>query len=140
MTVDTGIAASEDLFGKHISDLQSDVVVDDAGSKITGTLNYISDYTGFSSKVSEQSGNYIALHITVPGAEGVTLRAGLNKMSTLDSDGIIVLRVADKDSQTIIVVASKDGYESVTKTFSLTELICVGEPDNTGSGGVMGED
>lgn len=42
----------------------------------------------------------------------------------LDDDGIVVLRIADKSSQTITVVASKDGYDDVTKTYSLENLIC----------------
>lgn len=40
----------------------------------------------------------------------------------LNDDGIAVLRIADKDSQTITVVASKSGLESVTKVYSLSGL------------------
>lgn len=122
LTVDTNIAASEDLFGKVVSDLQSGVAVGD--NAITGTLRYVDDYTGFSSKVAEQSGNYLALHCEVPGVDGVTIKVTVTKPSTLDSDGLIVLRIADKNSQTVKVVASKEGYESVTKTFSLKGLTC----------------
>ena len=43
---------------------------------------------------------------------------------TLDEDGIFVGRIADKDSQTITVVVSADGYDDVTKVFTLTDLIC----------------
>lgn len=82
----------------------------------------MSNYTGFSSKTSEQSGNYLVFHAEVPNVDGVTITAKISKTSTLDSDGIAVFRIANKDSQTLTVVASKEGYESVTKVFSLSGL------------------
>ena len=88
---------------------------------VTGTLKYVADYTGFSSKVSEQSGNYIAFHAEVPNVDGVTITAKVTKTSTLDSDGIAVFRIADT-TNTLTVTASKEGYESVTKEFSLGGL------------------
>lgn len=120
MTVDTNIDAAEDLFGKVISDLQSGVSVGE--SAITGHLNYVSDYTRFSGDVALQSGNYLALHASVPDVEDVTITVKLTNTVTLDDDGQIVLRIADKDSQTVTVVASKEGYDSVTKVFSLSGL------------------
>lgn len=42
--------------------------------------------------------------------------------ATLDEDGIYVGRIADKDSQTLTVVASKTGYDSVTKVYTLSGL------------------
>lgn len=128
LTVDTNIGADVDLFGKYIADLQSDVVVGD--DAITGTLNWISDYTGFSGDVSLQSGNYIGIHCSVPDVDDVTITVTVTNPSVLDADGIVVCRIADKDSQTITVVASKDGCESVTKTFALTGLVCEEEPTN----------
>lgn len=82
----------------------------------------MSNYTGFSSKTSEQSGNYLVFHAEVPNVDGVTITAKVSKTSTLDSDGIAVFRIANKDSQTLTVVASKEGYEPVTKVFSLSGL------------------
>ena len=82
----------------------------------------MSNYTGFSSKTSEQTGNYIVFHAEVPNVDGVTITAKISKTSTLDSDGIAVFRIANKDSQTLTVVASKEGYEPVTKVFSLSGL------------------
>lgn len=49
------------LFGKTVNELQSDVVVSD--DEVTGTLKYVDGYVDFSSNVSEQSGNYLALKI-----------------------------------------------------------------------------
>lgn len=110
-----------DLFGKTVNDLQRSVSVGKTG--ITGTLKYVSDYTGFSSKPEEQSGNYLALHCEVPGASDATITVTLTNPVTLDADGDVVLRIRDKDSQTVTVVADVDG-RTVTKTFALTGLTC----------------
>lgn len=111
-----------DLFGKTVNDLQTGVAID--GTHISGTLEYISDYTGFSDDPAEQSGNYLALHCEVSELPSATITVTVTNPSILDEDGIIVLRIADKDSQTVTVVASAAGYTSVTKTFDLTELVC----------------
>lgn len=124
MTVDANVPASEDLFGKVVSDLQSNVSVGASG--ITGTLKYVSNYTGFSSKTSEQSGNYLAIHCTVPSANDATITVevvnGTAGERTLEADGLIVLRIADKTTQSIRVKAKKTGLDTVTKTFNLTGL------------------
>lgn len=122
MTVDADISTSEDLFGKIVTDLQSGIIIGD--NAITGTLKYVDDYTGFSGDPELQKGNYIVIHSSVPNVSGVTISVKVTNPVTLDADGIAVLRIADKDSQTITVVASKVGYESVSKTYSLTELVC----------------
>ena len=122
MTVDVDIASGTDLFGKTVSDLQSDIVI--GSDEITGTLNYIDDYTGFSGDPSLQAGNFIAIHASVPDVEDVTITVKVTNPVTLDDDGIAVLRIANKDSQTITVVASKDGYASVEKVFDLSGLTC----------------
>ncbi len=122
MSSDVNVSPSEDLFGKVIGDLQSGVAI--SGNSITGTLNYVSDYVGFSSKVAEQSGNYLVLHFATD-VEGAKITVTVTKPSVLDADGIIVLRIADKDSQTVTVVAEKEGYETTTKTFTLTGLTCL---------------
>ena len=95
-----------------------------AGNGITGTLKYVDDYTGFSGDPALQEGNYIVFHAAVAGEDGVTITATMDNTSTLDEDGIGVFRVRDKSSQTLTIVASKEGYESVTKTYSLTGLTC----------------
>lgn len=68
------------------------------------------------------SGNYIALHAEVPGESDVTITVTITNPVTLDDDGIFVGRIADKSTQTITVVASKEGWPSVTKEFTLTGL------------------
>ncbi len=112
---------SVDLFGKSVTDLQTGVAVN--GTAVTGTLKYVDDYTGFSGTVSEQSGNYLVLQATVE--EGTTVTAqvigGDHGPSTLDSDGIIILRIRNT-TQTVQFVASSDGADTNTQTFTLSGL------------------
>ena len=125
LTIDTDIAADTDLLGKVVGDLQTGVHI--YKSTIEGTIYYVDDYTGFSGDTKEQSGNYIALHAFVPGsdfeyADGVRIKAiRPGRTVTLDSDGILILRIPNKNS-TIAFEASKDGYESVTREFDLSRL------------------
>ena len=112
-----------DLFGKSASDLQENIVVGD--DAISGTLKYIEDYSSaFGGDLS--SGNYIALIFDTPDVTGATITVeivgGVSGPVTLDPDRMFVGRIADKSTQTIQVVASKEGYESVTKVYSLTGL------------------
>lgn len=123
MTVDADISSSEDLFGKTVTDLQTGVSV--SGTSVTGTLKYVTDYIGFSSKTEEQQGNYLVIHCAVPDVTGVTITVevigGSGKVSTLDADGLIVLLIKNT-SQKVKVTASKSGLASVTKTYSLSGL------------------
>lgn len=116
---DANISASEDLFGLSVGDLQENVVINT--NNITGTLKHVTGYTGFSNVAEEQSGNYLATHWE---SEGATITAQLlpdEEVVALASDGLLVLRITDKDTQTLKVTASKNG-ESVNKTYSLSGL------------------
>ena len=119
LSADADISPSEDLYGKHASDLQEDIEI--ANGEITGTLHYLTDYTGFSTDASLQEGNYLALHFEF--SEGAEVKATLTNEVTLDEDGIIVVRIADKDTQTLTVTASLDG-ETITETYGLSGLTC----------------
>ena len=70
------------------------------------------------------SGHYIALHYSVPGVNGVTITVQVTGRSavTLDPDGLAVSHIADKDSQTITVVASKEGYDDYEMELDLSGL------------------
>lgn len=110
------------LFGKTVNELQSDVVVSD--DEVTGTLKYVDGYVDFSSNVSEQSGNYLALKIEAEPAEAETvveLVGGTKGPVTLDEDMNIVLLIKNKDTQSIKVTVN-DGEDSATKTYGLTGL------------------
>ena len=110
------------LFGKTVNELQSDVVVSD--DEVTGTLKYVDGYVDFSSNVSEQSGNYLALKIEAEPAEAETvveLVGGTKGPVTLVDDMNIVLLIKNKDTQSIKVTTTHN-EESVTKTYGLSGL------------------
>lgn len=102
--------------------MQSGVGV--GANDISGTLNYVTGYTGFSGDSAEQSGHYLALHIDT-AVEGSTivveLVGGVHAPVTLDSDRTIILRIKNK-FQKIKITASKEGYDTVTKTYTLSGL------------------
>ena len=130
LAADVDIDPTEDLFGKTVGDFQSDIEID--GTSVSGILNYIDDYSAAGYTGDEAYGNYIVLHFSVPNVDDVVIQTTTNSRTvTLDPDGILIAHIADKDSQTIEVVASKEGYESVTKTYELSGLICEEEEDVT---------
>ena len=117
MTVDAAIPSTLDLLGLNVEDLQENISISD-DNVISGTLKYVTDYTGFSGNVAEQQGNYLALHFDVPDVDGVTLTVN---GTTLDTDGVIVL-IVDDTTKKVRATASKTGYPDVTKTYTLTGL------------------
>lgn len=116
LVTDVSIASDTDLLGKVISDLQSDIEIGE--NEITGTLKYVTDYTGFSGEPELQSGNFLALHITTnDGAPiSVELIGGMYGPVTLDEDGIIILRIANKGQRVKITSGS------MTKEYSLANI------------------
>lgn len=121
LITDTDVAADEDLFGKVISDLQENIEITD--NEIKGTLKYVTDYTGFSSKVEEQSGNYLVIHNETNGDEPIFVEiiGGTSGPRQLDSDGIIILRIANKEQK--IRVSSG----SAVKEYLLTNINLIRE-------------
>lgn len=106
--------------GKSAEDLQSDVEVGD--DAITGTLNYVTDYTGYSGSAELQSGNYLALHATAEAGATITveLLGGTTGPVTLDTDGISIGRITSTE-QSVQFVATKNGMTQ-TRTFALSGL------------------
>ena len=119
LSADVSIDPALDLWGKTTADLQSNISISN-DNVISGTLNYIDDYSSAFGPDLD-SGHYIALHFST-NVEGATITVTITDPVTLDPDGILVGRIADKDAQTITVVASKAGYVSTTKIFTLTGL------------------
>lgn len=123
MDASADIDPSVDLLGKSASDLQDGISI--VGGVISGTLNYVTGYTGFSGDVSEQSGNYLALRIdTDDNVDSITVEligGTAGHPVTLDSDRLIVIRITDTDNQSIKVVVNKNGL-SQSKTYELTGL------------------
>ena len=110
------------MFGKPVSELQTGVQIQE--SAISGTLNYVTGYTDFSSVVDEQSGNYLALKLANGGENVVTtveVVGGTKGPVTLDADRNIVLLIKSNTDQSIRVIHTLNGT-STTKTFTLTGL------------------
>lgn len=123
------VAGTEIKYGKKVSDLQDDVVIN-TNKKITGTLCYVENYTGFNSVVAgEQSGHYLALDFadnwlgdTDPTTFTVELKGGTKGPVTLtEDDTFCVFRVTNPDTQSIKVV-STDSTGTTTVEYSLKGL------------------
>ena len=103
------------LFGKTVSDLQDNVVVSD--DAITGTLKYVTDYTGFSPTAALQSGNYLAVNLANNDfTQFTSVRIGLDPSQGSglveiinDPDKNGVFRVANTSQKFKIVSTSVDG-------------------------------
>lgn len=120
LSADADIDAETDLYGKSVTDLQSDIVIGD--DAITGTLAYVTDYTDFSEDTDLQKGNFLALHFGAPEGYEITVSLGDDPIE-VDSDGIVVMRIADKDTDIITATATK-GEDTQTLTFDLSGLTC----------------
>lgn len=121
LVASTDIEADFDLFGKVVSDLQSDIVISE--NEITGTLNYVTGYTGFSGKTEEQEGNYLAIYVDTDIDEDIYVEVvnGFSGPIKLDSDKIIVLRIANNEQSVKITCGN------IVKVYSLANLTLASE-------------
>ena len=105
-----------------MSDLQSDVAV--SGGAITGTLKYVTGYTGFSVDPAEQNGYYICLHADADDGSTIVadLQGGIHPPVTLDSDGLLLARISDPEKQYLKFTATK-GDVTEDRYFSLSGLV-----------------
>ena len=110
---------SADVLGKSTAELQEDIAV--KGSRITGSLNYVTGYTGFSGDVAEQEGNFLCVYL--PLQDGITatceLVGGTSGEKALD-DGIMVLRITS-NNELLKIKATKNG-STQTRVYSLAQL------------------
>lgn len=111
----------EEILGKYVSALQESVSV--GKTSISGTLKWVTGYTGFSSKQAEQSGNYLALKVedSEDATTTVELVGGTSGPKTLDVDKNVVLRITNKSTQSVRVTSVKDGI-TTTKNYGLSGL------------------
>lgn len=113
---------SDDLLGKHASDLQKDIVV--SANNILGTLKYVTDYTGFSSDTELQEGNYLAIKVADNiGADHYTIAFAGREDITMDSDLTHIQRFP-----TLIPYVTITGYDANEKvldrvTFDTSQLV-----------------
>ena len=130
LSVDADIPAGEDLLGKSVTDLQEEIEVGE--DKITGTLKWVTGYTGFSSSPELQEGNFLALHAETddPADEiWVEVVNGYYGRSKLDSDGLVVLRIEDNETQKVKFTATCAAGKSVEKVYDLSDMTMVPETE-----------
>lgn len=124
LTVNDTIADSAlSVTGKTVSDLQSGVKF--GANAITGTLKYVENWTWFDSDPEINTGNFLVFKAALTGAEKITAELINGKVShgpqELDSDGIGIFHVTNKDTQMVQVVAYKDG-KTCQKLYTLNGL------------------
>lgn len=115
--------------------MQSGVSVDN--NEITGTLKYVTGYTGFSGEPELQEGNYLALKFTPVDEDDVItvelLGGNTGHPVTLDEDLNMVLKIGDPKKQKIRVVTTHEidaeTHETVTSTdmYYLHQLVLEAE-------------
>lgn len=124
LTADVDIDPSTDLLGKTIEDLQSGVTIDNRLKTISGNINYVTDYTGFSGDPAEQEGNYLCVHFATEAEDTtitVALLGGDHGPVTLDPDGILIVRLKNTN-QKIQVTVTKTGAAPDTTVYTLRGL------------------
>lgn len=124
LTVNDTIADSDmSATGKTVSDLQSGVKF--GANAITGTLKYVENWTWFDSDPTINTGNFLAFKSTLANADKITaelIGATVNPgPKELDSDGIAIFHITDKNAQMVQVVAYKDNLVQ-QKLYSLRGL------------------
>ena len=109
------------VLGKKVSELQHHVTVFE--DEISGYLNYVTGYTGFSETTSEQSGNYLALKFAIPTGASATVEilGGVSGPVTLDSDLIWVGKIAN-NGQSIKVVVTGSDSDTLERIYTLKGL------------------
>ena len=109
---------------KTVQDLCENLVIE--GNNVTGALKHVENWTEFSSKSDENTGNFLPLYFeeTKGQAKGTVkcelkgTGAKVKKPVLVDSkDGLIVFQVHNQDNT--IEITSK---EKETKTLTLTSL------------------
>lgn len=110
-------------YGQKVSALQEGIKISPE-NKISGTLHYVKNYTGFSH--TDNNGNFLALHIDYSDDAEVktTVIGGTTKDQKLPKgDHLLVTKVKDSSYQKIKLDITKDGQtESVTYDLSGLDL------------------
>lgn len=109
------------VLGKKVSELQHHVTIFE--DEISGYLNYVTGYTGFSADTDEQSGNYLALKFAIPTGASATVEilGGVSGPVTLDSDLIWVGKIVN-NSQRIKVVVTGSDNDTLERVYTLKGL------------------
>lgn len=108
------------------ADLQSDVKFK-SNLSVTGTLNYVTKFTGYSNNTAEQSGNFLAFKAEKPDIEGepeMYMKYDGNPSRgevKFDTDMIGVVRVKDKTKKLHII--AKVGEKVYDSAYDLRNLV-----------------
>ena len=107
------------------SALQSGITISNS-NVISGTLNYVTGYTGFSGNTDYQEGNYLALKFVSPSNATITMElvngvANVGEQQ-LDDDGIVVVRITNKTTQKLRMKQYVNGVVKQTTTYTFTGL------------------
>ena len=111
-------------YGKLVSALQDNVIFHD--DYVTGTLHYVTGYTGYSGDAALQSGYYLAFDVTA--TDGATTKVqmlgGDSEGNPVDmsDDMYAVGRIANKRTQKIKLSTTVGGV-TVSKVYSLANLV-----------------
>ena len=115
------------MYGKKADEIQEGIEVGE--DSISGNLKYLLDFSEFSSVLTEQEGNFLALKISSnEGAVITTEIVNGTHGPVIVGDGICVYRITDKDTQSIKITTAKND-ESETVIYSLTDLTCDISPE-----------
>lgn len=108
-----------ELYGKTVNDLASNLEVQSDG-KVTGILNYVTEYTGFNSTVvEEQSGNYFPFSLEVTGTNMTFKKNGEVSKENIPFEKNNVFRITSKTDKFEVLV---DNESVITFDFSEVEL------------------
>ena len=115
------------------SEFQSGLVVDNTNLTISGTLYNVTGFTAYSEDVADQDGNFMILKIEANPSDADIVYQVINGQSEgsqvpPDANGIAVIKVADAENEQLKVIASKNGYETLTYVYSLTGLVSSNTP------------
>lgn len=124
-----GLTDSVVVFGKRIDAIQEDLLVLKATGTITGKLKAVTGWTQFSDVTEYQSGHFLCFRVFPRQNDpdrmtvGMVKTDGTKNIVTLDSMyQNIVFRVADKDTEKIVITAFK-GSQYSQVVFDLSGLV-----------------
>lgn len=121
------ISANSDtpILGKTISDLQSNIKIDNVNKKITGTLKYVEGFTEFNaSDPTEQKGNYLFINLKDSMADKITsVLVGGKSGKEVDCTTDKWMMYWITSSCTAIKLKLTKGTEVVEETYDITELV-----------------
>jgi len=121
----TPTAPEETRYGKEVDDLQSNIQINEGSQQITGTLRYVTGYTGFSGDPAKQEGNFLALDLAATPNGTAVIKAEViggdseGNPVTVD-DGVLVTRVANRQQK--IKITATNGDNVIERVYGLGSL------------------